>query len=189
MVDQEEKSITALISKMQRKKDDLLTELEKVQKWLTTVESIINQGKAIVGEPEPVIGEISGTLSKVSAEIHGEVELPETKAGRILRLIGEKTHAEKIKEILSEGKRLKLQEISDEFTARNWPINSKSLKNRLQVIKNNLVGKVGKAWFDYDESTKTWGLKGQSEQPQPKPLNDFEATLSGLHGETKEVTT
>ena len=170
MVDQEDKSITAMIAKMEKKRDELATELEKVQEWLSQMDAILNRGKAIIGEEHI-------TLPRLPTKLVIDEEKLETPAGRILRKIGEKTHAEKIKEILSTGKRLKLQEISDEFSSRNWPINSKSMRNRLQVIKNNLLGKVGKTWFDYDKNTKTWGLKGQSGQPQPKNLSNSEATL------------
>lgn len=177
MVDPEDKSIAAMVSKVERKRAELLTELEKVQEWLSQLDSILSRGKTIIGEefiPSP-------SPSPSPSPPPPDNEKPETHAKRILRILSDKTHAEKIREILSLGKRMKLQEISDEFYARNWPINSKSMRNRLQVIKNNLVGKVGQTWFDYDELTKTWGLRGQSVvQPQFK-------SITITKDETKEV--
>jgi hypothetical protein len=163
MTTDEDKSLTLLISKMQQKRDDLLMELEKVQKWLTQVEVIISQGKAIV--EKAMIEGISPNISQTSAQqVHLEpLEAPEAKAGRILRLIGdkpdtEKNHPEKIRQLFEEsGGAMTIQQMDDEFRNRNWPIKS---DRRRQIIYNTLVRRND--WF-VRLGDKLWGLKGRDD--------------------------
>ena len=95
MVDSEDKSIAAMITKMKQKRAELLTELEKVQEWLSQLEAILNRGKAIIGE--------ESISTAIPTPPSPDNEKPDAKAGRILRLIekpdAEKSHAEKIKKL------------------------------------------------------------------------------------------
>ena len=138
----DDKSIMAVIVKMQRKRDHLQKELEKVQEWLGQVYAFINQGKAIIGdEPKNVVV--------------GKPESPAVGLGLV------KTNAEKIKKLFETSGKMTIPAINDAFLSRNWPINSKSRKNRLQVLKNTLLSKPD--WFVKDETAKTWGLKEREE--------------------------
>lgn len=157
---QEDTSITALITKMKQKKDNLLTELEEVQQWLTKLEAMVDQGKAIIGEK-------SVTIPELSSQMAIEDEAPEAKAGRVLSLIkpnAEKTHAEKCKQLLEEsGNPLTLAQLDELFDKRKWPIKG---NNRRLVIYNSLrrnsEGK-GNDWF-VKAGDKKWGLKGRDDR-------------------------
>lgn len=164
---QEDTSITALIAKMKEKKDKLLTELEEVQQWLTKLEAMVDQGKAIIGEK-------SENIPEPPSQTAIKDEAPEAKAGRVLSLIkpnAEKTHAEKCKQLLEEsGEPLSLAQLDDLFEKRTWPINCKK-KNRRLVIYNSM--KRRENWF-VKVGDKKWGLKGRDDQegmniagPQP----------------------
>jgi hypothetical protein len=150
MVDPEDKSLSAMIAKMQEKRAELLTELERVQEWLSQVNMIFNRGKAIIGEESPT--------APTPAPPSLDNEKPETKVGRILRLIGdkpdsEKTHADKIRQILEEaGGPLTIPQIDAKFKEKDWPITG---KYRNQSIRNNLLRKS--TWFVQLED-KTWNL-------------------------------
>jgi hypothetical protein len=102
-----------------------LKEFEKIQGRIGQLEAFINQGKLLIGdEPERI-----------------DTDKPETKAGRILRRLGEKTNAEKIVEILKvTGRAMTVPEIVNEFKARNWQLGE---KNRMQIIRNALKTKQG----------------------------------------------
>lgn len=159
MVDAEDKPIMAMIAKMERKRTELLTELEKVQEWLSQFDAILNRGKAIIGEERV-------TIPGLPVKLIVDEEKPETKAGRILRLIGdkpdaEKTHAEKIRQILEEsGGPLSIPKIDAQFLEREWPING---KNRNQIIRNALLSKP--EWFARSpKDNKIWDLRERIEQ-------------------------
>jgi len=149
MVDPEDMSVAAMIGKMERKRAELLTELEKVQEWLSQLEAILNRGKAIIGE--------ESTSTPTPTPPPPDNEKPETKAGRILRLIekpdSEKSHAEKIKKLLEELGGMSVPKIDTQFRERNWPING---KNRNQIIRNALNRKS--EWFALSKDKKTWNL-------------------------------
>jgi hypothetical protein len=157
MVDPEDKSVTAMIAKMERKRAELLTELEKVQEWLSQVDAILNRGKAIIGEEFPSVP------APAPPTPSPDNEKPETKAGRILRLIekpdAEKSHAEKIKKLFEELGGMSVPKIDAQFRERNWPING---KNRNQIIRNALHRKS--EWFALSKDNKIWDLKKRIEQ-------------------------
>lgn len=169
MDSQDEKFITALISKMEQKRDNLLRELEEVQKWLTSMESIISQGKVIVGETN--IGKASDIPIEIPTKDHVEAEPPEAKVGRVLNLLKpdvQKPHAAKCKQLLEEsGGPLSLAQLDVLFDKRSWPIKG---DNRRLVIYNsmrrNSEGK-GKDWF-VKAGVKKWGLKGRDDQKDPE---------------------
>jgi len=162
MIGPEDNSITPLVEKMQRKRDELLKELEKVQEWLNQMDVIINRGKAIIGA-EPAINHEPPAKTLI------DEEKPETKAGRILRLIeekpdAEKSYAEKIKKLFEELGGMRVPKIDAQFRERNWPING---KNRNQIIRNALHRKS--EWFVLSKDNKIWDLRkriGQSVQAQ-----------------------
>lgn len=149
MVDSEDKSIAAMIAKMEGKRAKLLSELEKVQEWLSQVDMIFSRGKAIIGE--------ESTSTPTPAPPPPDNEKPETTAGRILRLIekpdAEKSHAEKIKKLLEDLGGMSVPKIDAQFRERNWPING---KNRNQIIRNALNRKS--EWFALSKDKKTWIL-------------------------------
>jgi len=149
MVDPEDKSIAAMITKMEQKRAELLTDLEKVQEWLNQLEAILSRGKAIIGE--------ESTSTPTPALPSPDNEKPDAKAGRILRLIekpdAEKSHAEKIKKLFEELGGMSVPKIDAQFRERNWPING---KNRNQIIRNALNRKS--EWFEMSKDKKTWNL-------------------------------
>lgn len=161
---EKDKSIALLISRMQEKRDNLLFELEKVQKWLNQIDIFIGQGKDIVGDVEKAIsGEISAPLPECPAQTNIKVEPPENKIDRIMRLMGDKSdtetsHPEKIRQILEEsGGPLSMSQIHNQFLARNWPI--KSGRPR-QIIYNTLIRRDD--WF-VKLGDRLWGLKGRDD--------------------------
>jgi len=156
MVDAEDKPIMAMIAQMQLKRAELLTELEKVQEWLSQVDAIFNRGKAIIGD------ESSPTPTHTT--ICFDEEKPDAKAGRILRLIEKpdtpKTHAEKIKKLFEELGSMSVPSIDFQFNKREWEIKG---KNRNQIIRNALLSKP--EWFvQSPKDKKIWDLKERLEQ-------------------------
>lgn len=166
MVDQEDKSITAMIAKMQRKRNELVTELEKVQEWLSQLDTILNRGKVIIGEESTSAAPSPAPLSPENKETETiKSRISESISGRILRLIdkpdAEKTHAEKCKQLLEEaGSPLSLAQLSDQFLKRNWPIKG---NNRRLIIYNSMTRR--KDWF-MSLGNKMWGLKGRDDQQE-----------------------
>lgn len=144
MVDQEDKSITAMIAKMQRKRNELVTELEKVQEWLSQLDTILNRGKVIIGDESTSAAPPPAAPSPENKETDTiKSRNSESISGRILRLIdkpdAEKTQSEKVRQILQESDGpLSVPQIDAKFSEKGWPIEG---EHRNQIIRNALIRK------------------------------------------------
>ena len=126
MVAHDHDPIRFAIESAQRERDKLLEKLkefEKIKERLSQIEAFINQGRILIGDKPENIG----------------MDKPESRAGRIIRFLGEKTNADKVIGILeASGRAMRVPEIANEFRVRNWPL---SEKNGMQILRNVLKGK------------------------------------------------
>jgi hypothetical protein len=170
MVGPEDKSLSAMIAKMEEKRAELLMELEKVQEWLSQVDAVFTRGKAIIGEesistPAPVPSSADNKkMETISVRISESARMSEAISSRILRFKpdAEKTHPEKIRQIFQEfGSPLSIPQIDAKFYEKGWPIKG---NNRRQIIRNALVKRSAghvkvstSVWF-VNLGDKTWDL-------------------------------
>lgn len=139
MATDENKNIWALIQRAQQKQGQLQEKLEEVQQWLAKLYTLIDQGRAILGD-EPINTGFHEPESKPASQTPSKPEM---------------TKPEKIREILEASNQpMKVRKIYDAFVDRYGPIKG---KNGITIIRNALSKKS--QWFVQNAEDKTWYLK------------------------------